>query len=122
MAYFSDLNYLKPQKGPLLINIGAIYQAIYSIFGTKKGSRVFRPTWGGKLDKYLFEPCDEQTARSMLYDILEILEELPMVQLDMTQTFVRPDPINSAFIIVLKLDLPGFTEYEKTLTFVFNQK
>lgn len=122
MAYFSDLNYLKPEKGPLLVNIGAIYQAVYSLFGTKKGSRLFRPTWGGKLDKYLFEPCDEQTARSMLYDILETLEEEPRVQLDMTQTFVRPDPVNSAFIIVLKLDLPGFTDYEKTLTFVFNQK
>ena len=51
MAFYSDLNYLKPSKGPLLEDIDCIYQAIYSIFGTKPGQRLFRPEWGGSLSR-----------------------------------------------------------------------
>ncbi len=121
MTFYSDLNYLKPSKDPILKDVSAIYQAIYSLLGTKKGTRVFRPTWGGSLAKYLHEPCDELTASSMLYDITEILKEEPRITLDLSQTYVVPDPANSSFYITLKLDIPGFTDYEKTLTFSFNQ-
>ena len=77
MAFFSDLNYLKPTSGALLEDISDVYQAIYTLFGTKKGSRLFRPTYGANLSRYLFEPCDEISARSMMYDIMTAIKELP---------------------------------------------
>ena len=46
MAFFSDLNYLKPKKGPVLEDIDAVYQAIYTLFGTKPGQRLWK--WGNK--------------------------------------------------------------------------
>lgn len=121
MSFYSDLNYIKPERGAILEDVDAIYQAIYSIFGTKKGSRLFRPTWGGKLDKYIFEPCDEITARSMFYDITETLKEEPRVALNTAESYVSPDPVNSQFLIQLKFKVIGFSDYEKTLTLTFKQ-
>lgn len=121
MAFYSDLNYLKPSKGPLLEDIDCIYQAIYSIFGTKPGQRLFRPEWGGSLSRYLYEPCDDMTAKSMLYDITTTLKEESRVSLDMSGTFVQPDPVNSQFLIQIKLDIPGFSDYEKTISLTFKQ-
>lgn len=121
MAFFSDLNYLKPQKGPILTDIDAIYQAIYSIFGTCTGERLFNPTWGGKLTKYLYEPCDKMTARSMYYDIVQTLQDEPRVSLDASRSSVTPDPINSQFFILLKFDVPGFSDYESTISLTYKQ-
>lgn len=121
MSFYSDLNYIKPEKGPILEDVDAIYQSIYSIFGTKVGSRLFRPTWGGNLSKYVFEPCDEITARSMFYDIMETLKEEPRVELNTSESFVTPDPVNSQFLIHLKFKVLGFSDYEKTLTLNFKQ-
>lgn len=121
MSFYSDLNYLKPDKGPLLEDIDDIYQAIYSILGTKPGERLFRPTWGGHLGRYLFEPCDEMTARSMMYDITETLKSEPRVELNKAKSSVTPDPINSQFYIYLQFDIPGFSQYEKSLSLTFKQ-
>ena len=30
MAFYSDLNYIKPEKGPILEDLAAIYQAVYT--------------------------------------------------------------------------------------------
>lgn len=122
MAFFSDINYSKPEKGPLLYDLSAILQSVYTILGTKVGSRLFHPDWGGSLSRYLFEPCDELTARSMMYDITQILKEEPRAPLDLSQSFVVPDAENSQFYIQLKLDVPGFSDYERTITLTFKQK
>ena len=71
MAFFSDLNYLKPSAGQLLEDIPDVYQAIYTLFATKKGSRIFRPTYGANLSRYLFEPCDEITEGLLLTHVTE---------------------------------------------------
>lgn len=122
MAFFSDLNYLKPSAGSIIEDVADIYQAIYTLFATKKGSRLFRPNYGANLERYLFEPCDEITARSMMYDIMEGIKEEPRVSLNSSQSSVVPDPVNRQFIITLKFDIPGFSNYEKTLTLTFKQK
>lgn len=122
MAFFSDLNYIKPVAGQLLEDVSDVYQAIYTLFGTKKGTRVFRPTYGANLSRYLFEPCDEISARSMMYDIMEAIKEEPRVTLNASASYVTPDPINSRFIITLKFTINGFSDYEKTLQLEFDQK
>ena len=122
MSFYSDLNYLKPNKGPILEDIDAIWQSIYSILGTKPGTRVFRRSWGGNLSRYLFEPCDEITARSMMYDIEETLKQEPRATLNMGESNVIPDPENSQFYIILSFDIPGFSDYEKTITLTFKQR
>lgn len=120
--FFSDLNYIKPAAGPVLEDVADIYQAIYTLFATKKGTRIFRPTYGANLSRYLFEPCDEETARSMMYDIMEAIKEEPRVTLNLGESFVTPDPINRQFLITLKFDIPGFSDYERTINLTFKQR
>ena len=122
MAFFSDLNYLKPSAGQLLEDIPDVYQAIYTLFATKKGSRIFRPTYGANLSRYLFEPCDEITARSMMYDIMEAIKEEPRVTLNASASYVTPDPVNRRMLITLKFTVNGFSDYERTLQLEFEQK
>lgn len=122
MVFFKDLNYLKPTAGPILEDLQDIYQAIYTLFATKKGTRIFRPTYGANLSRYLFEPCDEITARSMMYDIMEAIKQEPRISLNTAESYVEPDPINRQFIINLKFDIPGFSDYEKTLSLTFKQR
>lgn len=122
MAYFSDLNYLKPAVGAIIEDAADIMQAIYTLFSTKKGTRVFRPNYGANLSRYLFEPCDEITARSMMYDIVNALKEEPRVVLNMSESYVTPDPVNRRFIITLKFSIAGVSNYERTFTLTFDQQ
>lgn len=121
MAFYQDLNYLKQSKGPLLKDLNELFQTVYTILGTKKGSRLFRPTWGGYLGRYLFEPCDEMTARSMLYDITNSLEGDIRLNFNASKSSVVPDPTNRQFLLSLKFDVPGFSDYETTMTLTFKQ-
>ena len=122
MSFYTDLNYLKPSKGELLEDMDDILQTVYTILMTKKGQRIFRPTWGGSLHRYLFEPCDELTARSMFYDIVETLKEEPRIILNQSTSSVVPNPVDREFYITLNVSAAGFSNYEKTLNLTFKQQ
>ena len=122
MALWKDLNYLKVENEYILEDVPDVYQAIYTIFKTKKGSRVFNPEFGADLSRYLYEPCDEITARNMMYDISVSLDQEPRVVLDASQSSVVPDPINSKMIIVLALKVPGVSNDTKIITFTYKLK
>ena len=120
MATFSDLNYLKPTAGAIIEDEADLYQALYTRFSTKKCTRLFRPSFGGNLSRYLFEPCDEYTARSMMYDIIEELKEEPRVELNTAKSSVTPDPENHCFYILLCFTRTG-SNVERSITLTFEQ-
>ena len=120
--FFKDLNYLKvtSEYKDILEDVSDVFQAVYTLFKTKKGSRLFRPNYGANLSRYMFEPCDEFTARSIMYDITEAIKEEPRVSLN-SESYVVADPENRRFIIHLVLDIQGFTQ-PQTLNLVLEQK
>lgn len=122
MAIYSDLNYIKPSIGDRLYDVDAVFQSVFSIIGTKKGERVFRPTFGLSLSNYLFEPCDTYTARSILYDISNILALEPRVKFNYSKSQVIPVPEDFMFIISLYFTVLGFSTTEKSLNLVLKQK
>ena len=122
MAFYSDLNYINTKSNGLLEDTADVYQAIYTLFSTKKGTRLFRPNYGANLSRYLFEPCDELTARSMMYDITNAIKEEPRVILNTSQSYVTPDPANSRFIITLTFSVRGVKSSERTLELTFEQR
>ena len=107
MSSYSDLNYLKPSKGELLEDMDAVLQEAYTILMTKPYQRVFRPRWGGSLHRYLFEPCDELTARSMFYDIVQAFEESSRIILNQSTSSVVPNPVNREFYLTLNISAAG---------------
>lgn len=48
----------------------AVKQSIINILTTKKGDRRMYPTFGASLDKFLFEPLDNQTANEIAGTII----------------------------------------------------
>lgn len=115
MPLYSDVNYLNKTKGSVLTDVEAVYQAIYTLLGTKVGQRVFRPTYGSYLDNYLFEPCDQTTADKILADITTTLSQEPRVQLNLAKSSVIPRPVDKMFSITLIFNILGFGETEKSL-------
>ena len=122
MALYSDLNYIKPSLGDRVYDIEAIFQSIFSIIGTKRGERVFRPTFGLSMTSYLFEPCDEYTARSILYDLSRVMEWEPRVKFNSAKTTVTPVPDKMLFLITVWFTILGFSETEKSLNLVLKTK
>lgn len=122
MALYSDLNYIKPELGDRVYDLNTIMQSIFSIFGTKKGERVFRPNFGLNLTNYLFEPCDEYTARSIFYDIANIMEWEPRVKFNTAKTTVIPVPEKMLFVITVWFTALGFNETEKSLNLILKVK
>ena len=122
MALYSDLNYIKPSIGDKVYDVDSVFQSIFSIIGTKKGERVFRPTLGLSLTSYLFEPCDELTARSILYDVSNVMAQEPRVKFNVNKSSVVPIPEEKLFIITIVFNVLGFSHTEKSLNLVLKQK
>ena len=53
---------------------------------------------------------------------LQTLKQEPRATLNMGESNVIPDPENSQFYIILSFDIPGFSDYEKTITLTFKQR
>lgn len=68
---FSD----KGQVRPVVVASGLakINQAIHSILLTRKGERVYRPTFGSNLYKLVFEPNDEFLGQQLKYEVADAL-------------------------------------------------
>lgn len=122
MALYSDVNYLKPRIGITIYDVDAVFQAVFTILDTKIGKRVFRPEFGSTLTSYMFEPCDEITARSILYDISNTFAQEPRVQLNLSKTTVIPVPEKMQFNITIVATVLGFSETERTMNLVLKTK
>jgi phage baseplate assembly protein W len=67
--YYSDLSY-KPSLTQLgdvktVVNLDAIKQSIDTIIYTAPGSRLFEPTFGVGIERYLFEEFSQSTAQTI---------------------------------------------------------
>ena len=122
--FYSDINYLslKTNSASILEDEADVYQAIYTLFATKRGTRVFRPNYGANLSKYLFDPCDEITASNILYDVKSALKEEPRIELDTAETRVIPDPVNRKFLIYLSFTIPKLSTQKKNITLTYKQQ
>ena len=78
-AIYSDFNLNLPRQtdGDIERNteIDSILNSIKNILGTKKFSRRMVPPFGANLENLLFEPIDENTARTIGREILYAIEE-----------------------------------------------
>lgn len=64
-----------------LVDIKLVEQDLRNHFFTKKGERVMMPMWGCGIWDYLFEPFDESTRDSIVYETKQVIDADPRVQL-----------------------------------------
>ena len=122
MAIYSDINYIDLKREPRVTDIDDVYQAIYTLLTTRVGQRIFRPNYGSYLDNYLFEPCDEDTADRILFDIITTITQEPRVQLNRSQTTVTPLPEKNMFAIRIVFTVLGFSDTERSMNLTLKTK
>jgi phage baseplate assembly protein W len=72
--FLPDLN-PHPQTGDIVryVNENAVKRSIRNLVRTNAGERLFAPTVGGNIDKFLFEPLDNITASSIKDQITQVI-------------------------------------------------
>lgn len=113
---YSDLNYIQRNRGLICEDVVAVYQAIYTLLNTKLGSRIFRPEYGSRISNYLFEPCDEITARKIRYEVQQTLKQEPRIYYNIAESTVEPVPDEHKFIITIVFTIIGFSDTQRSLT------
>lgn len=121
MSIYRDLNHTTRNRNTLN-DLDALYQAAITLLTAKKRSKPFAPEYGGFLDMFLFEPCDDDTALKIKYEIDAIFSQDPRFQLNYSGSDVIPDPINKQFVLNLKLVFPALGNSEHSLSLALNQK
>lgn len=99
---YSDVNPIEPIKAPLAVNVSAIFNSIYNILNTRKGERLFLPTFGCDLEDIIFEPIDEDTSLLIYQKVVEAIENWETrVTLDYGRSSITPDYDANAYDIKL---------------------
>jgi phage baseplate assembly protein W len=108
---YSDPNMIKSTTQPLLINLQSIYQALTTLFNTRKAERLFRPEYGFDIDDILFMLIDETTSIYIKQRVIEAINTWePRVTLDYNNTLITPYPDDNKYDIVLAFNVKGFEE------------
>lgn len=121
MSLYRDLNHTT-RKVNTLNDLDALYQAAVTLLTAKKRSKPFAPEYGSDLEQFLFEPCDEDTAFRMKYEIDQLFSQDSRFELNFSGSDVIPDPINQRFILNLKLVFPALGGTEYSLNLALDQK
>ena len=121
MSIYRDLNHTARNKNTLY-DLDALYQAAVTLLTAKKRTKPFEPEYGGYLEQFLFEPCDEDTALKIKYEIDSLFKQDPRFELNYSGSNVLPDPINKQYILNLKLVFPALGPSEYSLSLMLEQK
>ena len=101
----------------LVYNEDAVNKSIVTILGTRKGSRVFRRTFGSYLQDILFDPMDTLTSDRIKREIITAIREWePRIVLKTAE--VIPDYDNQQYYIALEYSIPALNN--KSAAFTFN--
>ena len=120
MAIVRDLNHTT-RKVNTLNDLDALYQAAVTLITAKKRSKPFAPEYGSDLEQYLFEPCDEDTALRIKYELDALFSQDTRFKLNYSGSDVIPDPENSQFLLNLKLVFPRLGNAEYPLSLALKQ-
>ena len=106
---YSDLNSSSPKQTPLVFDMDSIYQSILNILCTKKGERMFLPTFGSDLDDLLFEIISEDNAYDIYNHFTAIISQWePRVTIDTKNSKVVLDPDNNSYDVTIVFQVNGF--------------
>jgi phage baseplate assembly protein W len=89
-------------------DLDSVKQSIYTIIKTPRGSRVMMPIFGVGIERFLFEPINEEVASSIATEIQK--------QLELFETRIT---INKIQIKIINDSVPG---YEISIKYFVNDK
>lgn len=89
-ASAKDLNVIR--------NDNAVLESVYNVLLTEPGERIMDPQFGTRLKRYLFDPLDVITARSIMREIVSALQRYEDRIADLN-VIVTPKPDLNTFEI-----------------------
>ncbi|HRR48406.1 MAG TPA: GPW/gp25 family protein [Bacteroidales bacterium] len=95
----------------------AVKNSLRNILQTRKGSRRMLPTFGAQLERYLFEPIDEITAREIGNTILQEISSWDS-RIEIININVEADYDNSQYNITVTYSIQG-TNYRNVDKVIF---
>lgn len=124
MIYYSDIDIelTKITSGDIKkdVNIDAIINSLKNILLTMKGSRRMLPEFGSNLQRLVFEPIDEITAREIGEEIIDSVRRWDD-RIIFTDILVKPIYDKNEFYISLTFKLQNNRE-ENKLDFILKRK
>jgi uncharacterized protein len=90
-------------------NVDSVKQSLRNLILTNKYERLRNPTFGGNIQRYLFEDANDITAYEIKSDIEYLVKEYePRVKL--IEVKVDPSPDNNAMSVFIRFGVFTFTE------------
>lgn len=124
MIYYSDMDIelSKITSGDIKkdVNIDAIINSLKNILLTMKGSRRMLPEFGSNLQRLVFEPIDEITAREIGEEIIDSVRRWDN-RIIFTDILVKPIYDKNEFYIGLTFKLQNNRE-ENKIDFILKRK
>ena len=111
VTLYSDINLSKPTTTPRVVNVSSINQALFTLFNTKLGERLFLPEYGIDLEAILFMIIDDATALYIEQKIVEAISRWePRVVLDYSNTSITPHEDDNRYDIILAFRIVGLED------------
>lgn len=107
---YKDINSQYGSEGfsDLLSNAGAINNSLYNLLTCPIGSRGFQPDYGSLLQQYIFEPCDDYTARKIEINFIQAIDRWePRIVLDVQRCTVLPNISRDGYDVTLYYYIPA---------------
>lgn len=87
-------------------DLQAIKNSLFNLFTTMPGQKILNPVYGLNLYQYLFTAVTEDNAQAIGDTILKGIQKYEP-RLGVVKIYVVPDFDNNAYVIGLKLNVPG---------------
>lgn len=121
-----DVNSRLAQNGrpDLLPNVRALVNSLFNLFQCPIGARgpIFEPEYGSILYNMLQEPLDLISANKIKAGVIQAIQRWePRIEVDMMNSWVRPDYTNNAFRVRLVFRLVATQEVAQE-NFLLNRR
>lgn len=87
-VFYSDLS--NTETG-LVVNLGAVQQAVFNLLNTTPGERIFEPEIGVQLEDLLFEPNDPVFQAYAMAILNDLARQEPRVSLEDVEVELDPE-------------------------------
>ena len=107
---YKDVIYQYTQNGLIeaLPTQPDINKSLYNTLLCPLNSRGFQPEYGALLNQYIFDPCDESTARKIEITYFAAIERWePRIILNRSQCKVIPTRLRDGYDVILAFYIPS---------------
>ena len=110
MAIYSDINALTPTNTSQVVDVAAVYQALYTLFSTGLNQRLFLPQYGFGIEDDVFELIDEETALDIEKNTVDAITRWESrVLLDTSLTSITPNYDDNSYNVVIAFAIQGLS-------------